>query len=95
MKTVYYDMEEAVFRFQGDDVIEYLKDPLNGFDDEATANLMKIICTDSEEAIEIPEEQELFGYVALSLLERGKGAVTCKTSNKTYGAGQLKFVPWR
>jgi hypothetical protein len=80
------------FQFQGSDVIEHLKDPLNDFDDEETAKLLKMICTDSEEPIKIPEEQELFGYVAVDLLERGKGAVTCRACNKAYDACQLKSV---
>ena len=92
MKTVHYDTEEADFRFQANDVTEYLRDPLNGLDDEAAANLMKIICQDSQESVEITEEQELFGFIALSLLEQGKGAVVCKACNKTYDAGQLKSV---
>jgi hypothetical protein len=69
MKTVYYDTADAVFQFQAKDVSEHLKDPLNAFDDEATAKLLKMIWTDSEEPFEIPEEHELLRYIALSLLE--------------------------
>jgi hypothetical protein len=41
--------------------------------------LLEIISQDNEEPFEISEEQELFGYVALDLLEHGKGAVICKS----------------
>ena len=92
MKTVYCDTADTVFQFQANDVIEHLKDPLNGFDDEAAANLMKVICEDGEERVEIPEEQDLFGHIALSLLEQGKGAATCKACNRIYEADQLKSV---
>jgi hypothetical protein len=92
MNTIFHDTGDAVFHFQANDVIEHLKDPLNDYDDEATARLLRMICTDSEESIEIPEEQELFGYVALSLLEQAKGAVTCKACNRIYEADQLKSV---
>jgi hypothetical protein len=92
MNAIFHDTEDAVFQFQASDVIQHLKNPLNGFDDETAAKLLEMICTDSEESIEIPEEQELFGYVALDLLAQGKGAVSCKACNKTYDAGQLKSV---
>jgi hypothetical protein len=51
-----------------------------------------MICTDSKESIEIPEEQELFGYVRLNLLGNEKGAGTCKACNRIYEADQLKSV---
>ena len=51
-----------------------------------------MICTDSKESIEIPEEQELFGYVRLNLLGNEKGAGTCKACNRIYEANQLKSV---
>ena len=76
MNTIIHDTGDVVLQFQANDVIKHLKDPLNDYDDEATAKLLRMICTDSEESIEISEEQELFGYVSLSLLEQGKGAVT-------------------
>lgn len=93
MKTVYCDTADAVFQFQAKDVIEHLKDSLNDFDDEGTAKLLKIICTDCRESIEIRVEHELFRCIALSLLEKGKGVVTCKACNKSYDAGQLKSAP--
>jgi hypothetical protein len=68
------------------------KTPLNSFDDEVAAKLLKTIWTDSKEPGEIPEEQELVAYVALSLLEHGKGVVTCKACSKIYRANQLKSL---
>ena len=92
MKTVYYDTADAVFQFRATEIIEQLKDHLNDFDDEATARLLEMVSEDSREPVEIPEEQELFGYIVVNLLEHGKGAVTCWTCNRSYNAGQLKSV---
>ena len=92
MKTVYWDTADAACQSEVNDVIEHLEDPFNAFDDEPAAEILKIVCTDSEESIEIPEEQELFGYVALDLLEKGKGAVACKACNRICEADQLKSV---
>ena len=73
-------------------LIDQVRDHQKDSNDEATTNLLKIIHEDSEEPVEIPEKHELFGHVALSLLEKGKGAVTCKACTRIYEANQLKSV---
>ena len=53
---------------------------------------MKVISTASGETILIPNEHGYFGYVALDLIDAGKGSVTCKACNKIYKADELKPI---
>ena len=46
----------------------------------------------SDQMIVIPADHRYFGYVALDIIERGKGSITCKACSKTYKADQLKAV---
>jgi len=57
---------------------------------EEAAQLLDFIAESSDDSINIPDEYGHFNYIALDLLSKNQGSVTCKTCNKTYQPDQLE-----
>ena len=88
MNTVTYEMENAIFTFNLNDVIECL---MQSNDTTDTFNkLLHHLSLSPPGVIPIPEGNTDFGYIALDLIKKEKGSITCKACNKTYNPNQLK-----
>jgi hypothetical protein len=88
MKEVIYETDTAIFTFNLNDVTESL---MQSNDTTDTFNtLLHHLTSSPSDLITIPKEYTEFAYIALDLIKKGKGSVTCKICNKTYRPDQLK-----
>jgi hypothetical protein len=87
MNTVIYETDTAIFTFNRSDVIEEIK---IANQTEKLTKLLHLLTSSPSDLITIPKQNTDFAYIALDLIEKGKGSVTCKTCNKTYRPYQLK-----
>ena len=90
MRTVMYETERAVFKFNLPDVEDRLRHYANNHNVDDASRLLTFLSNKSSESIEIPKDSQYFGYIILDLLNAGKGSVTCKLCNRTYKPHQLK-----
>jgi len=91
MRKVYFETENAILRFDYDDVVEklpYYESVIGTV--EATA--LRDLLASPDHSINVPREQYRFAYFALDLIEEGKGAVYCKACRRYYEAKDLKRV---
>jgi hypothetical protein len=88
MTTVIYETDTAIFTFNLNNVTECL---MQSNDTTDTFNkLLHHLTSSPPDLITIPKEYTDFAYIALDLIKKGKGSVTCKTCNKTYRPDQLQ-----
>ncbi len=87
MNTVIYETDTAIFTFNRSDVIEEIK---IANQTEKLTKLLHLLTSSPSDLITIPKQNTDFAYIALDLIEKGKGSVTCKACNKTYRPDQLK-----
>ena len=92
MSTVILKTENAVFEFSRKDVMEHLSLLITEHNDERFTKLLELIKTSGEETILIPKEHDHFGYVAVDLIDAGKGSISCKSCDKIYKASQLESL---
>jgi hypothetical protein len=89
MRTVRFEMTDAVFQFTLEDFETALKNRAsNG---EAT-ELMNFLALQQEEVIDIREKKS-FLFVILDLLAANKGSVFCKICGREYQASELTSFP--
>jgi hypothetical protein len=91
MREVYFETENAILRFSHGDVVERLPYYESALD-TTQATTLRDILSQSDQSIRIPVEQSRFAYLALDLIERGKGVVYCKACKRYYEAKELKRV---
>jgi len=89
MTNVTYETENAIFTFSLNAVTKALK---TANQTEELVKLLQFLTSSPPDSITIPKGYSHFGYIALDLLTKGKGSVTCKTCNKTYRPDQLKLT---
>jgi len=89
MITVIYETDNAIFTFSLNDVIEASK---TANQTEQLNTLLHHLTSSPSDSITIPKGYSDFAYIALDLIEKGKGSVTCKICNKTYHPDQLKLT---
>ena len=91
MRKVYYETDNAILRFDYDDVVERLPYYESVIcTTEATA--LRDLLASPDHSITVPKEQYRFAYLALDLIEQGKGVVYCKACKRYYEAKKLKRV---
>jgi hypothetical protein len=90
MKEVIYKTDNATFSFSSTDVTQSITQSNNKT--EHLNKLLHLITSSPSDSITIPKEYTDFAYIALDLIEKGKGSVTCKICNKTYHPDQLKLT---
>ena len=91
MKEVSFETENAILRFSHDDVVErlpYFESNL----DATKATILSDLLSRSDHSIRLPPELNRFVYLALGLIEKGKGIVYCKSCKRYYEAKELKRV---
>ena len=91
MRKVYFETENAILRFDYDDVVEklpYYESAIGTAEATALRNLL----ASPDHSITVPREQYRFAYFALDLIEQGKGVVYCKASKRYHEAKDLKRV---
>jgi hypothetical protein len=91
MREVYFETENAILRFYDDDLVErlhYYESTL----DSTQATTLRDLLSRSDRSIKVPQEQHHFAYLALDLIENGKGVVYCKACKRYYEAKELKRV---
>jgi hypothetical protein len=91
MRKVYFETENAILRFSYDDVVERLPYYESVFG-TAEATTLGELLYHSDHSIKMPREQNRFAYLALDLIEQGKGVVYCKACKRYYEAKELKRV---
>ncbi len=87
MITVTYEAENAIFTFSLNAVTKALK---TANQTEELTKLLHLLSSSPPDVITIPEGYTDFGYIALDLLTKKKGSITCKACNKTYRPDQLQ-----
>jgi hypothetical protein len=94
MRAVIFKTPNAVFKFDQKEVKEIIRCNRSKYDLDQVANLQKLISTECNETIVIPEEPVYFDYIALDLIRTGtgNGSVFCKICNKRYSVKQLKSI---
>jgi len=90
MKTMIFQTENAVFKFNKKEVKERLIRNQSEYDPNEDTQLLKLISTDSDEIYLCSDDHSYFGYVVLDLISEGIGTVTCNICEKIYDAIQLK-----
>jgi hypothetical protein len=90
MKTVKFEMTDAVFQFRIEDVVNKLK---NRDPEDESRELQEYLSNQTRDEIEIPQEKKSFLYLTLDLLASNKGSVFCKTCGKGYQAHELVPFP--
>jgi hypothetical protein len=91
MREVYFETENAILRFYYDDVVERLPYYESTFG-TAEAITLRDLLSHSDQSIKVSREQYRFAYLALDLIERGKGVVYCKACRSYYEGKDLKRV---
>ena len=91
MRDVYFETENAILRFYHDDVVEILPCYQSTLGTTQAATLRDLL-SHSDHSITVPREQYRYAYLALDLIEQGKGVVYCKACNRYYEAREVKRV---
>ena len=92
MKSVIFNNENGMCQFSISNVLEYFKSSKTETNMPEADSILEYLSKTNEDPVTIPVEYDYFGFIALELVESGKGSVTCKMCNKTYPAGQLKPI---
>ena len=90
MKTVIFNTENVLFKFDKKEIIDHMISPKSGYDSYEVSQLLKLISTNSGEIILSSFGHHYFGHVAVNLIGSGRGTAICKICGKIYKAGQLK-----
>ena len=90
MDILIYETETATFRFELDEITEFLNRSKNRT--QESNDLLNFLLSSSHDPIKIPEKCDYFASIALDLVNEGKGSVTCKLCSKTYHPDQLKPI---
>jgi hypothetical protein len=91
MRTVSYHGNDAIFKFDMDDVINMLNYYVSEYKSDEAKQLIELLSSSTLDLITVPEENEYFEYIIIDLIDEGKGSAICKTCNKTYQASNLKL----
>ena len=94
MTNIRYKNEEAVMKFEYDDVISQLKLKVAEYNVEDDAKLLKWLNKQSKrkEVIEIGDNQEItsrFCYLICNLIDSKKGGIFCKICKEMYKPDQI------
>jgi hypothetical protein len=93
VKTVIYRTDHAIFTFQTQDIIGPLTELFRDYQNQDAQDLLEILSAAPGDNFQVPPDNRVFRYVAVQLLENGKGYATCKLCNKIYPADQLTKFP--
>ena len=72
MREVYFETDNAILRFCYGDVVERLPYYESALD-TTEATTLRDLLSYSDHSIKVPKEQCRFAYLALDLIEKGKG----------------------
>jgi hypothetical protein len=93
VETVTYRTDHAIIAFEIQDVIGPLTELCRDYQNQDAQDLLEILSAAPDDPIQIPSDSHIFRYVAVQLLENGRGHATCHLCNKTYPANQLTKFP--
>ena len=93
MTAVIYETENARFEFSLIDATNRLDYYVSKHNVDEASDLFHFLSFCLDDPIRVPEERTYFGFIALDLLDEGKGTATCKICRKLYEPKQLKPVP--
>ena len=93
MKTVTYRTDYAIFIFQTQDIIGPLNELSRDYQNQDAQSLLEILSAAPGDNLQVPQDNRVFRYVAIQLLENGIGQATCRLCHKTYPAAQLTKFP--
>ena len=92
MSRVLYDTGSALLDFDRKEVMERLSSYKERLGAEIGVELMDLLSWPAKEPLVIPAEITNVLALALDLLARGIGRVTCKSCDRTYQARELKRI---
>jgi len=90
-QQITYKTENSIFEFAKSDVFERLnfhKNELNSLE----ADMMEKYLSCRGHPNVVPEEYDYFTIIAVELIEKEIGEVTCEVCDKTYQASELKSI---
>jgi hypothetical protein len=90
MRTVRFEMTDAVLQFTLEDVVTVLKsrDP-----EDESRKLINFVAVQQGDVVEILQEKKSFLLAVLDLLASNKGSVFCKVCGREYQAHELTSFP--
>ena len=94
MDQITFKTENGIFDFAKTDVFERLnfhKKELNSLEADMIEKYLSCGGGGCHHNI-VSEEYDYFDIIALELIEKEKGEVTCKKCDKTYQASELKYI---
>jgi hypothetical protein len=90
MRAVTYETEEAVFIFSDGPLMDFLRVETDHYDVEERMTFLNIIESSRKKSVVIPSDNYYFGLIVLDLIDKGEGAVICKSCKRKYAARDLR-----
>jgi len=90
MKTITYETEEAIFLFSKVFLINHLRVETYQYDPEECEDILNLVHSSREKSMSVPSDNYYFGLIVLDLIDRGEGAVICKSCKRKYAARDLR-----
>jgi len=94
MDKIMYKTENAIFEWAKSDVFERLtfhKKELNSVEADMVAKYLSCGGGGCHHNV-VPEEYDYFTIIAVELIEKEKGEVTCKVCDETFESSELKSI---
>lgn len=93
MNRIIFETESAIFSFDLTDVLTLLACYSCKHQIEEAADLLRTLESMPGDLRKVPRQNGFFGYIALDLLDKGKGSAFCKICKKEYQAPELHPFP--
>jgi hypothetical protein len=90
MRAVTYETEEAVFIFSEESLFKLLRVETPEYDVAERMTILNIIESSRKKSVVIPSDNYYFGLIVLDLIDKGEGAVICKSGQRKYAARDLR-----
>ena len=90
MKTITYETEEAIFCFPREFLINHLRVETYRYDPEECEDILNLVHSSREKSMSVPSCNDYFGLIVLDLIDKGEGAVICKSCKRKYAAKDLR-----
>ena len=93
MPQIVFETDQAVFQFDAQLVIDHLQHLSRDHNRTDLSRWIDKISTDKAPEIKVQSSPSWFSFVAVELIEQGKGQVFCKPCGRAYEPGSLSLFP--
>jgi hypothetical protein len=94
MSEIFFDTDQAEFRFKAQSVIQHLRLLQEEHDQpDLQFNIGELVTNEAEE-ITLPTIPDRLGFVIIALLEKCEGQVFCKRCGRAYEPASLSQFPF-